>query len=781
MLIFIYSFLLKNKKQIFVFFLIILTFLTYQSLRNLRISNQINKTLPEVHESSKIHDQFRKKFGEDGNSFFISIPRNLLYENIYIYEAWENLRQDIENEKIIIKNNEIDPIEVIVSETNLKKLVINEEDKIFDFISFANSKPNSTKDLEKIRNEINEYPFYKGLIYSDTKKNQEKEEISLMVIQIKKEFMALEERSIWIEKILKKIENFKLKYPEIHISGLAFIRAYIKKKIQEEVLIFVSLSILMMSLILFFFFRSWKILILCLSVVSSSVLFGLGMIAFLGYEISSMMSLMPSLLIVIGIPNCIYYIHYLQDKVQKHEKKEAIKLTFLHISKISFMTNLTTALGFFTFITTKNQMLSEFGIATGISVLFLFLCSNILFTLGFQTIKIPAAKHHFLENKFQNFLKKLNIIPKKYNYYFSIALVLSLFTAIFYAKKIQTTASFTDDLSEKSILKQDLRYFERHFSGVIPIDIYIQSTEKFNKEKQFKKLEELQKKLYQNDLISKSISILDLSKYLRQAFYNGDSSDFKIIKNNEKVFFDEYLQNTKNKYINQIQQKNPLFQFIDSTQKELRIALNIKDVNSKEMKKIIDFIEENAEQTLNSEDQKNKIQLTGNAILNLLGTDLLQKNLLFSLSLSIFLIALIILFIFGSFKITFIAIIINLIPLIFTAGLMGFLDIPLKPSTLLIFSIVFGISIDDSIHYLGKFKLNQGLGLISKNLIETTTLETGKSMITTSLILFLGFSVFAFSDFGSTTVLGILVSFTLLIALICNLIILPYLLKKTKI
>lgn len=786
MLTFIFNYLLKRKNYISLTIFFFLFYAAYQGSKHLKIASQINKLLPIDHPASIIYQDFQNNFGENGNTLFVSIPRDLLFSDIKHFNNWENLRKSIELETVSSLDKEIDPFEVIVSETNLKKLVINEKEKIFDLENFTTTPTLSVEDLNNIRYKINNYPFYKGLIYSDTSRNKQKYEISLIFIQIKNDIMNSDLRGNLIERIQEKVHIFKKEYPETKLSGLGFIRMDIKNRIKKEINIFISLSILIMSFILFFFFKSWRILFLCLAVVGMSVLFGIGIIAELGYELTGIMGLMPSLLIAISIPNCIYYINFLQSmQIKYKDQKKALEETFIHLVKISFITNATTALGFFVFITTKNQILSEFGIATGLSILVLFLISNIILTLGFyQMNTIKIEENSSLNKLIDSILYYISNFQKKNNWkIYSLFFILLIFSFIGISK-IESTASFTDDLSEKNEIKKEFRYFEKHFLGVIPMDIYIQSTKKINKETDFQKIESLQNELYKNDLISKSLSILDLTKYLRQAFYEGNPEDYKIIQNKEKIFFDEYLQNTKKKFItneDQIQKnktKNPLYFFIDSTQTKTRISMNIKDLNSKEIKEITKYIQQKID-NIYPDKTLQDIQLTGNSILNLLGTDYLTENLFFSLLLSILIISFIIFNLFKSYQITLISIIPNLIPLCFTAGLMGYLGIPIKPSTLLIFSIVFGISIDDSIHFLSKYKLE----ILSKNNlnpIQETIKKTGKSMITTSIILFFGFIIFTVSNFGSTSILGILISFTIIIALISNLTILPYLLRLYK-
>jgi predicted RND superfamily exporter protein len=786
MLNFIFNCLLKYKNYILISIIFFLFYAAYQSTKHLKIGNQINKLLPVDHQASIFYRDFQNKFGEDGNNLFISIPRDLLFSDVKHFNNWEMLRRNIELETVISSEEQINPFEVIISETNLKKLVINEKEKIFDLESFSNTPPLSTEELNNIRNEINTYPFYKGLIYSDTSRNKQEHEISLIFIQVKNDVMNSDLRGNLIERIEEKVRVFKKEYPETKLSGLGFIRMDIKNKIKKEINIFISLSILIMSFILFFFFKSWRILSLCLTVVGMSVLFGIGIITELGYELTGIMGLLPSLLIAISIPNCIYYINFLQSmQIKYKDQKKALKETFIHLVKISFITNATTALGFFVFISTKNQVLSEFGIATGLSILMLFLISNIILTLGFyQMSEIKIEENRILNKFIDSILHYISSFQKKNNWKIYSLFFVLLIISFIGISKIESTASFTDDLSEKDEIKKEFRYFEKHFLGVIPIDIYIQSKKKINKESDFQKIDSLQSELAKNHLISRSLSVVDLTKYLRQAFYDGNPEDYKIIKNKEKIFFDEYIQNTKNKFTtneNQIQKnktKNIVYFFIDSSQTKTRISMNIKDLNSKEIKEITKYIQQKIDDIYPEKTLQN-IQLTGSSILNLLGTDYLTENLIFSLLLSILMISLIVFNLFKSYKITLISIIPNLIPLFFTAGLMGYLGIPIKPSTLLIFSIVFGISIDDSIHFLSKYKL-EILSRNNLNPIQETIKKTGKSMITTSIILFFGFIIFTVSNFGSTSILGILISFTIIIALISNLTILPYLLKLYK-
>jgi len=329
-----------------------------------------------------------------------------------------------------------------------------------------------------------------------------------------------------------------------------------------------------------------------------------------------------------------------------------------------------------------------------------------------------------------------------------------------------------DDLPKDDPVYTDLKFFEHHFNGLMPLEIIIDTKKNKGAYKlsTLKKVDKLQKKLNEIPELSKSVSIADGMKMVKQSFYSGKEKYYKLPKGSEKTFIFNYLKNTKGN------NTSFLSSFVDdSTKSILRVSTKVEDIGTKNMKTLFNDLRIELDSIFKPE--KYKTIITGTSVVFFKGTSYLVNNLFISLSLAVVLISMFMAMMFASWRMVLISLFPNLLPLLLTAGLMGYFGIPIKPSTILVFSIAFGISVDDTIHYLAKYRqeLISTNWDIKKSVINALN-ETGTSMIYTSIILFFGFGVFATSSFGGTVALGVLVSFTLLIAMLANLVLLPALL-----
>jgi predicted RND superfamily exporter protein len=331
-------------------------------------------------------------------------------------------------------------------------------------------------------------------------------------------------------------------------------------------------------------------------------------------------------------------------------------------------------------------------------------------------------------------------------------------------------------MPQKADWFDDIMFYEKEFNGIMPLEILINTKRKkgVTKLSTIKKMSKIEDVILEIPELSKPISMVSLVKYSKQAYYNGNPKYYQVPTSQENSFILSYAKNsTSGSDVDLI--KN----YVDSTGQYTRITAFMKDMEIEKMEEI--------EKKLNYEISKImpsnnfEVSITGKAYLFQKGTKYLVKNLIISLSLAIFLIALLMAYMFRSLKMIFISLIPNLLPLIVTAGLMGYLGVAIKPSTILIFSIAFGIAVDDTIHFLAKYRQE----LITNNWevkksVYNALRETGVSMFYTSIVLFFGFSVFTVSNFGGTVALGALVSATLLFAMLSNLLLLPSMLLSLE-
>ena len=626
--------------------------------------------------------------------------------------------------------------------------------------------------------------------------------------------------------------------------------------IKGELTLFVCLAILVTSLLLLIFFKSFKVVFISMIVVLIGVIWSVGIIGLFGYELTALMALIPPLVIVIGIPNCIYLINKYQQEFRKNNNKfQSLELIIQKVGNATFLTNITTALGFGTFIFTSSNMMIEFGIVSFINIMCIFFLSISLVPIINSFLNDPKEKHikHLDRKWMYSFVSSLIKFSKYYRKQVYITTLILLILGGYGISLMHTTGNFTDDLPKNSQIIKDLRFFEKELNGVLPFEIVLSFQDTMYKNfSNILRIQKLQEALKEEKYLSKSLSIVDAMKFISQAYANGKPSKYELDFSNSKDqrYFSRIINSKyfKNTFINQKMDNSNGFvrSFIDSTQHSTRITLQIADIGTSSMDSLIDRINERINNIINPEQyslsrcyenkdfhnfylensiinfqvkqeltkgdlalmnnfpenmaeiselygmsqfisavkkavSKLKVHpiITGSGVLYTKGTTYMVKNLFTSLILAIIVIAVLMSFLFKSFKMVLVSLFPNLIPLIFTSALMGYFGIPIKPSTILVFSIAFGISIDDTIHFLAKYRQELKTKTISQA-VEISIKETGVSMIYTSIILFFGFSMFIASEFGGTQALGILVSLTLFVAMLTNLILLPSLLLSLE-
>jgi predicted RND superfamily exporter protein len=508
-------------------------------------------------------------------------------------------------------------------------------------------------------------------------------------------------------------------------------------------------------------------------VVIIGVMWAFGILGWLGYEITVLTALIPPLIIVIGVPNCIFLINKYQQEVAKHGNMiKSLQRVIMKIGNATLMTNLTTASGFATFILTDSKILKEFGIVASINIIAIFLLSLLIIPIVYSFMGQPRKKHlkhlnrHYLkvfvrwmENKVRN--KRINVF---------IISIISLLLGIIGVYQIDISGSIIEDMPKKSGFFKDILFFDDEFNGIVPIEIIVDTKRKGGATRltTLKRIDQLEQFIKEIPELSSPISSVSGVKFIKQAYYNGNPNYYKLPTSQENSFIARYLKNVK-------ESKNLMQNYIDSTAQFNRVTTFMRDIPTERIEEIEKDLVKEIDKIFPPD--RYQVKLTGKALLYLKGTHYLIRNLIISLSLAILLIALFMAYMFRSFKMIVISLIPNLLPLIITAGVMGFSGIPLKPSTILVFSIAFGISVDDTIHFLAKYR--QEL-IASKWKIKTAVYnalrETAVSMFYTSIVLFFGFAVFMSSNFGGTVALGGLVSVTLLFAMLANLILLPSLL-----
>ena len=748
---------LRNKILLLSILLVITAFLGYHA-RKVEMSYEYASLLPKKDQAYKDYQQFVEVFGEEGNLIIIGI-RDSAFFQLNKFKAWRNFGH---------KLSEVEGVEDVLSVSNTYNLEKNTEERTFEIEPVFPDTITSQTQLDSLVEEFKTLPFYHKLVYN------EETNTYLLAITVNKDKMMTKEREQMIKAIRKISKEFEKEQDvDLHYSGLPYIRVVNAIKIKRELYLFSVLALVICIVVLFLFFRSFKAVFFPVLIVIIGVIWSLGMLSLFGYKVTLLSGMIPPLLIVIGIPNSIYMLNKFHHEYVRHGNKiKALQRVIIKIGNATFLTNLTTASGFATFIIVKSDILKQFGIVASLNIMGLFVLSLLLIPIIFSFIGPPSSRHvNHLNNHFvKKIIRKLIVITENHRKAVYISAVVVLAAGIYGITLMKSSGYMVDDIPESDPIYKDLKFFETNFDGLMPLEIMI-DTKRSGGVMQlttFRKIDQLERDLAKYPEISKPISLLNLLKFSKQAFYNGNERYYSMPNNREKNFILQYADIGENG-------SGLLHSFVDSSRQITRISLRIKDVGTKRMEELYESFNADIDSIFTSDNYD--VTVTGSSITSFKGTQYLLKNLFTSLGLAILLISFFMAVMFSSWRMVIMSLTPNVIPLIFTAAIMGFTGIPIKASTILVFSIAFGISVDNTIHFLAKYR--QELKITGWDIRKSVVLalkETGVSMLYTSVVLFFGFGIFTLSGFGGTVAMGVLVSLTLLVAVTSNLILLPSLL-----
>ena len=753
------SIILRNRYLVLIGIAIITGLLASQ-MKYMQFSYTEANLLPENHEANLEYNKFLEIFGEEGNLVILGIKDSTVFTP-QKFNAWNNLVKQFDD---------LDEIDFTVSIADVQKLKADRNKRKFVLEPLYSENPKTSKEVLAIKKELFEkLPFYDNLLFN-------KETGTLQTaIYINKEIINTPVRRDFIfDKLIPIIEKFeKDNNVDVRISGMPYIRTLNAQNIQDEILLFVLGALLITAVIFFFFFRSYRATFITLLVVMVGVTWAFGFIGLFRFEITVLSALIPPLIIVIGVPNAVFLINKYQQEIKKHgQQAKALQRVITKVGNATLMTNITTASGFATFVFVKSDLLREFGILASVNIISIFILALLIIPIIYSFMPLPKKKHlNHLEKKWiENVVDWMERMVRNQRITIYFATVIVLVLSIIGVYKIKVSGSLIEDMPKSTSFYKDIKFFEKEFGGIMPLEILI-DTKKDNgvmKLSTLKKMDKINEVIESFPELSKPISVVNLVKYSKQAYYLGNPKYYQLPTTQEQGYIFAYTKNTNS-------DAGMLKNFVDSTGRYARITTFMKDIGTDKM----DVIQERLKAVVNKEFPADKytVSITGKALVFIKGTNYLITNLVFSLSLAIVLIALFMAWMFRSPQMIAISLLPNILPLLITAGLMGFFDIPIKPSTILVFSIAFGISVDDTIHFLAKYRQELMANQWKiKPSVYAALRETGVSMFYTSIVLFFGFLVFTLSSFGGTIALGGLVSITLLLAMVSNLLLLPSLL-----
>ena len=752
-----FSGILLRNKFIFTSVVLLLTaFMGYQAYK-MELSYEFAKILPDTDESFIEYQQFKKQFGEDGNVMVMGFEDKDLFK-LNKFKDWTELNNNLKN---------IQGVKGILSLPTIYKLIKNDSLEKFEFTPLITKPISNQQEVDSLKQEILNLPFYEGIIYN--KENG----ANLVAITFHKKDLDSKRRLDIVKEIRALGDEFSTKHQvQMHYSGMPYIRSQLMTKVRSEMTLFLILAVLVTSIILWLFFRSLTTVFFSLIVVVIGVVWSIGIMELFGYKITVLSGLIAPLIMVIGLPNCIFLVNKYQSEFLLHGNKiKALARSIETIGITLFLANITTAIGFAVLYFTKSCMLVEFGVVAAISVLTTYLITLILIPVILNVLPSPKAKHtkHQEGKRINGILEIIDgLVQHKRPAIYTITIIITCICC-WGITFINMNGYVVDDLPEKDPVYEDLRFFEKNFKGVLPFEITIDTKKPkgvfANNAQAIYKIKLLQKTVSEYTVFSKPLSIVEGIKFSYQAYKGGNAKYYKLPGVQDLKTLSEYSGSLKG-------QNNKLQNFLDSNQQITRVSFQTADVGSKKMKELMAELRPKIDSIFNPADYK--VSLTGHSLVFLKSNDYLLSNLLESLLIEIILIAIVGIALFRSVRIILLSKLPCLIPLIITAGIMGFLDIRFKPSTILIFSIAFGISSDGTIYFLSKYRQElKKFKLSAPEAISAAIKDTGLSMVYTSIILFCGFSIFSASSFGGTAALGVLVSLTLLMSMFTNLILLP--------
>ena len=760
---FVSRIILRNRITILTILVGATIFLALQ-WKNMRFTYTEANLLPDEHPVNIDYNKFLDVFGEEGNLIVLAIKDDRLYTTKN-FNLWNKLSKQL---------NAFPEVDLVVSTDNLQILAkdtVKEEFKIEPLIV---EPVTNDAEINALKNRLFEkLPFYEGLLF-----NKETQTLR-MAVYLDKDIVNTTVRKDFVfndfEPLIQNFENeSKL---DVRVSGMPYIRTLNSQNIVDEIGLFIGCALGITSLIFFFFFRSFRATFISMIVVIVGVMWAFGILGLLHYEITVLTALIPPLIIVIGIPNCIFFINKYQQEVKKHgNQAKSLQRVISKIGNATLMTNATTAAGFATFIVTESKLLKEFGIVASINILVIFILSLLIIPIVYSFMSLPKTKHlkHLNKRWIEAFVNWMEKTVRNYRisvYVVSLTLLIASIIGIY---QIRISGSLIEDMPKKTTFFKDIRFFEEEFGGIMPLEIMIDTKRRNGvlRLATLRRMQDVEEVIRETPELSDPLSVVNLIKYTKQAYYNGNPNYFQLPNSQENSFILSYAKKSSDN-------ANLLKSFVDSTGQKARITTFMKDIGIEKMERI----EENLLAKINKvfPPERYEVSMTGKAFLFTKGTKYLVRNLVISLALAIVLISLFMAYMFRSFRMIIISLIPNLLPLLITAGMMGFIGIPIKPSTILVFSIAFGISVDDTIHFLAKYRqeLEENNWKIRRS-VYAALRETGVSMFYTSIVLFFGFSVFMISSFGGTVALGGLVSATLVFAMLANLILLPALLLSLE-
>ena len=557
--------------------------------------------------------------------------------------------------------------------------------------------------------------------------------------------------------LMERIKDLTVKTsPEWTYSGVSVLRTeYVRYMLRDNFIFLPPIALILITM-LSYIFRSWVFVLLPMITVLTTVLWLLGFMGLVGLEINIMTYVVPTLLFIIGVSDAIHIQARFRENMAKDNSspKESMLITMMQMSKVIFLTSLTTAIGFIALTTTSINIVQEFGLEIALGVMIAWFISILIVPTGIMLFRAFDDKNRSTFSPLLYWLA--DTIPRRPWLFITIPLIIS-FSMIYKIKDVSTDASLMDDLRPKNQLYQDLKFTEKYFGGVLPFEVLI-SIDPSN-----------DKKIVEPDIfpyIDKVESLLrsemeesrffSLSTFLRSVKrIRGDDV--------EAIYSQEMIER-----IIEEQSKQDL-KLVSNDKKMTRVTGLIENRTSSEMKKIYNKLDSLS----NSFPPYLSIECTGTTVVALRTNDYLVQSLVNSLGLALFFISIVMAVMFKARSILFASLVTNLIPIFTILGIIAWFGVSIRPPTAMTFAVALGIAVDDSLHFLLRYRKELRQGMNRVDAIKSTIINTGSALMITTTILVSGFSILLFSAFLPTYQFGLLSASMIGVALICDITLLP--------
>jgi uncharacterized protein len=758
------QFILKNRVGALLLLLVLTCIMGYYAVQ-VKLSYDFTRAVPTDNPKMLDYQAFLKKFGADGNTMVIGVQTDQYFKKDF-FNGVATLGQALKKIPGVIG---------ILSIPEVVTLAIDSTTQKFGPLKVFHYPYTNQLLLDTAKTVFESLRFYQTILYNP------KTNAYLMGVSVNKDTINSKSRTRLINDISATVSAFeKSSNTTVYLSGMPYIRTVMANRIKSELNLFLLASLILSALTLFLFFRSISATIMSLLVVGMGVIWSFGTIVLFGYKITLLTALIPILVVVIGVPNCIYFLNkYHTTYKEMPDKEKALVNMVGRMGIVTLFCNIAAAIGFAVFAFTKSPLLQEFGIVAGINIMALFLISLLFIPSVLSYLPAPKPKHiKYLDNPL---LEKLLVKIERWTFHhakwvYGITAIITII-AIIGIFRIKSEGFIVDDLPKKDKLYTDLKWFETQFQGLMPLEILVDAKKSRAalKMETMLDVEELSNYIATKPEAARPLSIVEALKFANQGFYNGDTASYVLPLEIPASLSAALRSKEKGKS----DFMKLIGQFLDSNQQSTRISVNMKDIGSVKLPILIADLQKKSAQIFDS--TKYNVLFTGSTITFLEGTSFIIRGLKESIFWAFLLITLCMLYLFKSFRILLCSLIPNLVPLIITAGVMGWVGIALKPSTVLVFSVALGIAIDVTIRFLINYKqeLPHFNNQVAPTLVQTIR-HTGISIIYTSLVLIAGFIIFCWSDFGGTNALGWLTSLTLVVGTLTNLVLLPVLIITTS-